>query len=225
MSVSKENFVKTIFQLREDARQDPVSGRLAAELDVSGAAITDMARKLDKEGLVRYRKYAPLELTSAGRTLAVDIIRKHRLWESFLYHVMHIPLEHVHKEAENLEHQTTAYLMAQMEKQLGHPRFDPHGDPIPDKNGVFPERSQEIPLSEAEIGQKYRIVRVYIRDADLLAYMEENGISVQKEVTPVKYLQTDDTIILKVNNRNILLSSSINQNVFVSKMPLNFKNR
>lgn len=219
MSVSKENFVKTIFQLREDARESPVSGKLASELNISAAAITDMGKKLAREGLVIYKKYEPLQLTEQGKSLAISIIRRHRIWESFLYDILKIPLEHLHTEAENLEHQTSDYLLEQLEKFLNYPDFDPHGDPIPDKQGRFPKHKNELPLPEAEPNKTYLIVRVYIKDVDLLAYLEENNISVNQEITVIKKLLSEDAVIIQVNQRQLMLPAGVSKCLFIKHSP------
>lgn len=215
MSVSKENFVKTIFQLKQDARVPPVPGRLASELEISSAAVTDMGHKLSKKGLVIHKKYAPFDLTTEGKALAINIIRKHRLWEFFLHNILELPMEHLHDEAEKLEHQTSDYLAGELERFLNYPKFDPHGDPIPDTRGKFPQRTNEIQLSEAGAGQNYFITRVNVKNAEIMAYLEEEGITLNKRIRIKKYLKAEESLLIEVQGKKLLLPAAIYGSIFV----------
>lgn len=130
-STSVENFLKSIFTLRHDEGEKSSTTNMAMRLGISGPAVTDMAKKLSVKGLVVYAPYKELELTPAGLSLAVKVIRRHRLWEMFLYRVLKMDLGEVHREAEILEHQTSDSLLEKIDDYLGRPKFDPHGDPIP----------------------------------------------------------------------------------------------
>ena len=132
MSVSTENFLKAIFHFQNEGLEAN-SSRMAKKLGISNAAVTDMAKKLSRQKLIIYQKYKGLKLTEKGRTLAVSIIRRHRLWELFLHDVLGLSWAEVHDEAEMLEHQTSNFLIEKIDKYLGHPEFDPHGAPIPDQ--------------------------------------------------------------------------------------------
>lgn len=131
MSVSVENFIKTIYHLNEHAEKDTKPGSIAHELKISNAATTDMARKLSLKNLIHYQKYKPILLTPKGQKLALSVIRKHRLWETFLFEKFNLSLVEIHREAELLEHQTSDFLADKIEEFLGRPTIDPHGTPIP----------------------------------------------------------------------------------------------
>jgi DtxR family transcriptional regulator, Mn-dependent transcriptional regulator len=135
MSVSIENFIKAIYKQGIHSVADTRLSTIARLLSISNAAATDMARKLAKKGIVNYVKYKPLSLTEYGLNLALNVIRKHRLWESFLYKTLNLSLHEIHREAELLEHQTSDLLAEKIENYLGFPATDPHGDPIPALNG------------------------------------------------------------------------------------------
>lgn len=148
MSVSIDNFLKNIYLLNQETAGAVTSSNLAGRLEISVAAVTDMARKLGKQGVVDYKPYKALQLTRQGDEQALKIIRKHRLWELFLHEVLGLDLLSVHQEAERLEHHTSDDLMNHISRFLGHPDFDPHGDPIPGIGGHIPSEKGVIPLTE-----------------------------------------------------------------------------
>lgn len=131
-SVSVENIVKAIYSLHT-LGENVKTGVLAEKLNVSAAAITDISRKLSAKGIIDYEKYKGLNLTMKGRRIAINVIRKHRLWETFLHETLGLSLTEIHDEAENLEHQTSDFLADKLSEYLGHPEKDPHGQEIPKK--------------------------------------------------------------------------------------------
>lgn len=131
-SVSVENIVKAIYS-SHTLGENVKTGTLAEKLNVSAAAITDISRKLSAKGIIDYEKYKGLSLTMKGRRIALNVIRKHRLWETFLHETLGLSLTETHDEAENLEHQTSDFLADKLSEYLGHPDKDPHGQEIPEK--------------------------------------------------------------------------------------------
>jgi len=176
MSVSTENFIKNIYLL-ENAPDSKASGSMLAEsLGISLAAVTDMLRKLKREGIVEYIKYSIPLLTPHGNRMALQIIRRHRIWETFLYRALNIPWERVHDEAENLEHQTSEYLLEHLERFMGFPDFDPHGDPIPDKQGNLPHLEGQILYRDVSKPGTYRITRISDHSDALVAFMQQSRL-------------------------------------------------
>ncbi len=136
MSVSVENFIKTVYHLNENGEKDTKPGSIASELNISNAATTDMSRKLARKNLIYYQKYKPILLTAKGQKMALSVIRKHRLWETFLFENFNLSLDEIHREAELLEHQTSDFLADKIEELLGMPKVDPHGTPIPNLDKI-----------------------------------------------------------------------------------------
>lgn len=139
-TISKENYLKVIFNQNELVNDFVTTSQMAQELDVSNAAISDMAKKLSSEGLITYEKYKGMELTSKGEKMALKVIRRHRLWELFLMKILGLNWSEIHDEAENLEHHSSDFLIDKIDEYLGYPEFDPHGHPIPKKERRYSER-------------------------------------------------------------------------------------
>jgi DtxR family transcriptional regulator, Mn-dependent transcriptional regulator len=178
-SVSIEDFLKGVFMLISlDGKAS--TGRLAQRLSVSNAAITDMSRKLARQELINYEKYRNITLTPAGERMALDIIRRHRLWELFLNKVLNIPWEKVHDEAERLEHHTSEYLIDELEKFLGYPRVDPHGDPIPDREGNFTDSEYEC-LTNIDSPAKVRLKRIVEHTESTILFLNELNIALDQD--------------------------------------------
>ncbi len=146
ISLTEENYLKSIFHLQETG--SPVStNRLAEKMNTRAASVTDMLKKLKNKKFLTYEKYYGCKLTPKGRKFAVSVIRRHRLWEYFLVEKLGFDWHEVHEIAEQLEHVQASGLTEKLEAYLGHPKTDPHGDPIPDQEGNF-ERMSNAPLSD-----------------------------------------------------------------------------
>ncbi len=217
MSVSTENFLKSIYQLKHDFGAKASSSNVASQLNISHAAVTDMAKKLSARGFIIYRKYKEISLTQAGTERALSIIRRHRLWETFLSHVLSLQPDDVHKEAEMLEHQTSDYLLQKIDEYLEFPRFDPHGDPIPDINGNLP-LNDAIPLNEAKTGKIYPICRLQHNEDQIQNFFSKNGIKLGLEILVEDILEHDGSVIIKFGNKQIILNSKISQCIHVKSM-------
>lgn len=212
-SVSIEDFIKTIYLINQD-EQVRVSGKLLAErLQVSNAAVTDMARKLDEKGLIIYQKYKALELTGTGRLMALQLVRRHRLWELFLHQVLAMDLQQVHKEAEQLEHQTSDALITAMDRFLEYPQFDPHGDPIPGVDGQLPQREQVVKLSKLPAGP-YRIARLTYSHSDLAAFYQRHQLALDMTIELVQRFELDASVEIKANNQTIVVSKSMADHIY-----------
>ncbi len=157
-STSEENYLKTIFHFQ--TKDDNVTtNELAERLQTKPASITDMMKKLKTRKLVNYQPYRGFRLTQEGKKIALSIIRRHRLWEYFLAEKLKFNWDEVHEVAEQLEHVSSKKLIDKLDEYLDHPKFDPHGDPIPDTNGKM-EASRQISLSVLPINKPARICYV-----------------------------------------------------------------
>lgn len=218
MSVSVENFVKTIYKAERSGDAKPKISVIAGKLGVSAAAATDMARKLSQKKLLHYLKYKPVRLTEEGRHMALQVIRKHRLWESFLHEVFHMDLHEIHREAEMLEHQTSDYMAEQLSTYLGNPKYDPHGDPIPDKEGKMPVNRNTIPLSEVRQNCTYRIERLIGDSKSFIQFCERKSLKIGTVFNIAKIFKDIGIVELEIKGDDVVLSREVAQNILVEKI-------
>lgn len=215
MSVSTEDFIKTIYKFR-DNNEPSASSAIAEKLQISNAAVTDMSKKLSKKGLVVYEKYKELQLTSKGWNEAKQIIRRHRIWETFLHEVLGLDKTEIHNEAELLEHQTSDNLLNKLEKYLGYPRFDPHGDPIPDKHGNVEHTPDQVPLAEAEKGE-YFVSRIITDNKNIDQYLKSIRLELGKKITVDKKVNELCSMMIILENENHLVHENIYKKVYVTQ--------
>ena len=217
MTVSIENFIKAIYRQSRLPGRDTRLSTIAGLLDITNAAATDMARKLAKKNLVNYTKYKPLSLTENGLSMALNVIRKHRLWESFLYRILGLSLHEIHREAEQLEHQTSDFLAEKIERFLGNPAFDPHGDPIPDLEGKFMPDNDQILLSEAEEGNMYEISRLFSSEKDFFDFCMSNHITIGSVMWVEKQYRSNRMTEVKINQNKLLLNEDFTKIIYLKK--------
>lgn len=215
MSISIENFVKTIYLQEQRMAEDTRPGTLAKLLDISNAATTDMARSLAQKNLVNYTKYQKLSLTPQGKKLALNILRKHRLWESFLSQTLNLSLHEIHKEAELLEHATSDFLADKIDEYLNYPAADPHGDPIPCSDGKEKVKSNAIVLSEAEIDKEYNIVRLFSSNPDFFDFCASNNIAIGTTVQIEKTFEEMKMIEVSIGDKKLLLNEEFTNIIYV----------
>jgi DtxR family Mn-dependent transcriptional regulator len=173
LTVSAEDYLKAIFVLSADA---PAStNQIAERLDLAPASVSGMIRRLSGQKLLDHEPYRGVVLTPAGRRLALRVLRRHRLIEAYLVKFLGYRLDNVHAEADRLEHAVSDTLVERMAGALGHPRFDPHGDPIPDRNGLFDEVAY-TPLPDLAVGEEAELHRIDTSDAERLRYLAQAGL-------------------------------------------------
>jgi DtxR family transcriptional regulator, Mn-dependent transcriptional regulator len=177
-----EDYLKALFELGE---HEVKPRSLAGALGVSPASVTGMLQKLDELRLVTYRKYHGASLTAAGRAVALETLRHHRLLETYLAHALGYAWHEVHDEAERLEHVISEEFEERVDALLGHPTYDPHGDPIPRRDGTVPP-SQGGPLSLVEVGERVVITRIVDQDPEVLTYLAHHGLVPGAEVEIVE---------------------------------------
>ena len=179
-----DDYLKAIYHHTEWQDRKITPSQLAGELGLAPSSVTEMVQKLATQGLVTHRPYGPVTLTEDGRRRATGIIRRHRLIETWLVSEYGYGWDEVHDEAEVLEHTISERLLDKIDERLGRPRFDPHGDAIPDAEGRV-ERVDFVLLADAAAGHRGRVLRVSDRDAPLLRDLERRGIEVGAEVRVV----------------------------------------
>jgi DtxR family Mn-dependent transcriptional regulator len=187
---------------------------LAKELAISSSAVTEMARRLADGGLLSYQKYQGIKLTKSGHDLAVSITRRHRLWEVFLIQHLGFEWDEVHDLADELEHIGSEELVDRLEKFLGYPTHDPHGDPIPNKKGEIPNRPL-APLAQLEPGDTGVVARVSDEFPELLRYASSLGLSISAEVRVVERIAFDCSVRLIADGREAVVSEKLANSVFL----------
>jgi DtxR family Mn-dependent transcriptional regulator len=213
-NISQEDYLSEIFK-NEDSNGQIKANLIAEKLQISSAAVTDMLKKLKREGHVKYEPYRSVELTGKGRDYAKNLVRRHRIWEVFLNQIVGLPWDKVHDEANNLEHSGSDELINKMEEMLNFPSFDPHGDPIPSKNGVFPKQKKNVALTGLREGQKGIVIRVNDFDNKFLIYLSKIGVELDKDIEVCEVLNFDHSMLVKIDGKQVNLSQTIAENVFV----------
>ncbi|NQX43487.1 metal-dependent transcriptional regulator [Pedobacter steynii] len=190
LSYTEENYLKALLKLSFQNEDKPEAGtnEMAAYLGVKPATATDMLKKLKEKELVTYKKYGKILLTETGKQNGIAILRKHRLWETFLYEKLDFSWDEVHEVAEQLEHIQSAKLVDKLEEFLNFPEFDPHGDPIPKANGEIPTIDKVL-LSELKENELCKVVAVKDTSTLFLQYLEKLRITIG---TPIKVLERID---------------------------------
>jgi DtxR family transcriptional regulator, Mn-dependent transcriptional regulator len=155
-TLTEENYLKAIYRIYESTGDSVSTTAIAEKLQINAASVTDMFKKLGQQKLVVYEKSRGVKPTDKGKKVALQILRKHRLWETFMVEKLKFSWDEVHDVAEQLEHVHSEILIERLDQLLGYPKFDPHGDPIPDKNGKLPAQDS-ILLSQGKLGQAYRV--------------------------------------------------------------------
>jgi len=211
---AEENYIKTIFHLGGNDAQLISTNAIAAEMETKPSSVTDMAKKLADKKLLNYVRYQGVSLTTLGIKTALSIIRKHRLWEVFLVKKLDFTWDEVHEVAEQLEHIKSEKLIDQLDELLDFPKYDPHGDPIPSKNGEFLERDKEL-LSELPIHSKGICVGVKDTSAAFLKFLDKNHIALGNEISVLEKEAFDDSLLIKIGNRELQISNQIATNLYV----------
>lgn len=180
-SPAVEDYVKAVYKLGESGGPAVTTTALAHQLAVTPSSASGMVRKLGELGLVAHTRYREVTLTAAGQQVALDVVRRHRLIERYLVDALGYSWDEVHEEAETLEHAVSATLVARIDHHLGHPVFDPHGDPIPDRDGTLPHQPS-VALSALAPGSTGHIARVRDTDPDLLRHLTTWNVSLGDRV-------------------------------------------
>lgn len=213
-SLSEENYLKAIFHLEKKYSGGVSTNALAEEMETKASSVTDMVKKLSDKKMVKYRKYQGVTLSDNGRKTAIEVIRKHRLWEVFLVQKLNFSWDEVHDIAEQLEHIKSAKLTEELDKFLGYPKRDPHGDPIPDSEGNF-RISNKVILADLKEGQAGICVGVKDSSAEFLRYLDKNEIALGKPIEVLSREEYDQSLLIKINEKDLRISKSISNNLFV----------
>ncbi len=216
-SLTVENYVKAIFKIcRQNGNLLATTGRLATELDVSPGTVTSMLKALSESGLASYTPYEGARLTEPGMELALEILRRHRLMECFLAKVLGMPWDEVHEDAEQLEHSVSERLIERIDEFLGHPDFDPHGDPIPKRDGRLPERTLRA-LSDCPPGSAFDLAQVTDQTPDFLRYLSNSGLLLGCHGTVMANQPEAGIVTVRLANREASLGMEAAQKMLVAE--------
>ncbi|HXX64793.1 MAG TPA: metal-dependent transcriptional regulator [Bacteroidota bacterium] len=212
---TEENYLKAIYVLSAEIRGRIANSAIAERLSINPATVTEMLRRLHKKRLIDYNRRQGASLSEMGRDLALKVVRKHRLWETFLVQKMAFTWAEVHEVAEQLEHLRSEKLTERLDKLLGYPQFDPHGDPIPDEKGRLPE-SRAIPLSEKAPGRRYRLVGVADDSPVFLTLLDDLKLALNDTIEIKQIQKFDKSVNVLLNGKaRATLSWEISHNLLV----------
>lgn len=215
-SYTEENYIKAIYKLSANGTQEVNTNAIAEVLETKAASVTDMLRKLSAKDIVNYKKYKGVSLTPQGERVALQIIRKHRLWETFLVEKLRFNWDEVHEVAEELEHISSTLLTNRLDEFLGFPKFDPHGDPIPSETGEMKQKKQRL-LAEMGVNDAGVVVGVNDSQPLFLQYLDKMGIALGTSIKVIDRIPYDNSLEINLeDSKSLLISSEVSRNIFIS---------
>jgi DtxR family Mn-dependent transcriptional regulator len=212
-NVSTEDYIKAVYRLEREGEKVTTSA-LAGRLQLADASITDMIKKLSDKGLIHYEPYRGVGLTVRGKRAALKIVRRHRLWEMYLVKFLGFSWDQVHDEAERLEHVTSDEMEKRLDSALGFPSVDPHGDPIPDADGIL-EHPEFKALTEFAVGDVVKVLRVSDDDTEMLQFATRVGLVLNKKLTVKEKMGFDGSMVVRVGGKEQFVSKEMASAIFV----------
>lgn len=218
ISHTEENYLKAIFKLSEMQKENVTTNAISEKLLTTAASVTDMLKKLAGKKLIHYEKYYGVSLTDKGKKLAKDLIRKHRLWETFLVDTLKFAWDEVDELAEELEHINSEILTDRIDNFLGYPKFDPHGDPIPDKDGNIAYH-EDVTLDKMRKGDVGIIAAVIDHSTQFLQYLHKIDLVIHTKIKVKDDEEYDQSKIIVINNKTeLVVSHKVASNLLVRKV-------
>ena len=215
-TTTEENYLKAIYHLSNTGGKNVNTSSIASSMETTAASVTDMLRKLSDKEWINYEKYKGVKITRKGEKVALSIIRKHRLWEVFLTNILKFEWDEVHQMAEELEHVSSDELIKRLDHYLGFPKFDPHGDPIPDHTGKM-ESHEKSTLATGCTGEKYTITGVTDHSSLFLKHLRKYGLLPGVTVSIAEIMDYDKSMLVKVNKDKFHLSLEVSKNILIKK--------
>jgi len=214
-TLSEENYLKIIYNLDKQGVKKVTPTAIAKGLLNNPASVIDMLKKLAEKKMITYEKVKGAKLTSLGKSIAVSVIRRHRLWEVFLSEKLAYEWDQVHDIAEQLEHVHSPELADRLDDFLGYPQFDPHGDPIPSANGEIATLNR-LTLEEALEGKTYKVIGVRDSSPEFLQYLKKLGIGIGTKIMLIEKISFDNSAVIEIGKKNQATVSSIfSQNLLI----------
>ena len=216
-TVSEENYIKSIYHLQQQGEVVSTND-VAAQLQTKPASVTDMLKKLNAKKLLNYERYQGFTLSDEGTKVALGIVRKHRLWEYFLVHKLGFGWDEVHAIAEELEHIGSPTLIEKLDNYLSHPKFDPHGDPIPDIDGKMEIRKQ-VNLPDLQLNCEAEVSAVGSQSTELLELLKHKNIGIGTVLKVVRKFTFDNSLEIQVNDFSpFSISQQLAQTLFLKPL-------
>jgi DtxR family Mn-dependent transcriptional regulator len=213
-TLSEENYLKAIYHLEQGTDGGINTNAIAEKLATKASSVTDMIKKLSEKEVVLYKKYKGVTLTGLGKTVAASVVRKHRLWEVFLVEKLNFSWHEVHEVAEQLEHIKSAKLINQLDRFLGFPTHDPHGDPIPDKDGNLKIVAKSL-LSTLSKNESGICIGVDDSSSEFLQFLDKKGITLGKKITILDKEDFDDSLSILIGDKKLSISNKIASNLYI----------
>lgn len=215
VTLSEENYLKAIYHLGNQGNDSVSTNAIAGQIDAKASSVTDMIKKLAEKELANYIKYQGVSLTQTGRITATSVIRKHRLWETFLVNKLNFSWHEVHDIAEQLEHIKSEKLIDKLNDFLGNPTHDPHGDPIPDKEGNYTKISSKNII---EIGISNQGVLTSVKDSSkaFLKYLNKNELALGDQIKIIDFEPFDDSFTIQTKSKTLTISKEVAKNLYLS---------
>jgi DtxR family transcriptional regulator, Mn-dependent transcriptional regulator len=215
-TLSEENYLKAIYNLELDADKGVSTNAIAKKLETKASSVSDMVKKLSEKKVIVYKKYRGVKLTVLGKKTAANIVRKHRLWEVFLVEKLNFSWDEVHDVAEQLEHIKSPKLVNQLDSFLGFPSHDPHGDPIPDKDGDLKTIEKSL-LSTLEKNETGVCVGVNDSSSEFLKFLDKKEITLGKHIIVLEKEDFDDSLSIQIDGKKLSISNKIANNLYIKK--------
>ncbi|TFG72149.1 MAG: metal-dependent transcriptional regulator [Flavobacteriales bacterium] len=213
-SQAEENYLKAIHSLQNNPRQEVSTTAMADKMQTNASSVTEMFRKLAGKDLVHYRKYRGVQLTQQGKAMAISIVRKHRLWETFLVEKLNFSWEEVHDIAEQLEHIQSEVLTNRLEHFLGYPKYDPHGDPIPSSKGELLKVKGKR-LTELKIEEEGVLINVKDSSEEFLKYLNKKNLGLGDRIKVIAIEPFDKSIKIDNKTQEHVISEQIAKNLYL----------
>ena len=217
LSQTEENYLKSIFHLSEFGNKKVTTNSISKILNIEPASVTDMIKKLSRKKLIYHEKYKGATISKVGIKLALQIIRRHRLWEVFLHDKLKFKWDQIHDIAEELEHVSSDKLIDSLDKFLKYPRIDPHGDPIPNKLGQF-NFIDKISISDLNIGEIGIVSRIINEDEEFFNLLNKLNIEIGTEIKIIDKIYYDGSVEIVINNKSVIISKNIALNIKITKI-------
>ena len=214
ITLAEENYLKAILTISLNTSDKISTNSIADEIGATAASVSDMLKKLQDKNLVKYKKYKGTKLSKKGIKKAIEILRKHRLWETFLVNKLAFNWGEVHDIAEQLEHIKSEKLVNRLDDFLNHPQFDPHGEPIPSKNGKIP-KSNTIQLNEVTKGAKGHVMGVTLDEKTFLNYLTKLNISIGTKIEILEIINFDQSLSIKIENKKTHISHDVAKHLLI----------
>jgi DtxR family Mn-dependent transcriptional regulator len=214
LTKSEENYIKEIYALEQKYKTDVSTNLLAEKIQTKASSVTDMLKKLAIKNLLIYQKYKGVKLNTTGEKIALSIIRKHRLWETFLLEKLNFSWDEVHEIAEQLEHIHSEKLTNELDAFLNYPKVDPHGDPIPDANGNFPAINN-VCLNKLNIGEEGVFIEVKDDSDKFLKYLTKNNITIGAKIKVIEKEEFDNSFKIEIDKNQFNISENVINNLYM----------